>query len=145
MIPDSIGTGQISITFPRIRGGDPCMPGTSLGSWILFPAHAGVIPTCPDCHPSQTAFPRIRGGDSGKVRRCTGKTNRPGFRSRKPGRFWGYSTKVQAAMVRTTAACLSIERIQRAKCKFIAVCVFHAQATSANGISQICRFNRHYL
>ena len=28
---------------------------------------------------------------------------------------------------------------------FIAVCVFNAQATSANCISQICRFNRHYF
>ena len=29
--------------------------------------------------------------------------------------------------------------------KTIAVCVFNAQATSANCISQICRFDRHYL
>ena len=27
----------------------------------------------------------------------------------------------------------------------IAVCVFNAQATSANCISQICRFDRHYF
>ena len=30
-------------------------------------------------------------------------------------------------------------------CVFIAVCVFNAQATSANCISQICRFDRHYF
>jgi hypothetical protein len=29
--------------------------------------------------------------------------------------------------------------------KIIAVCVFNAQATSANCISQICRFNGHYF
>ena len=29
--------------------------------------------------------------------------------------------------------------------KIIAVCVFNAQATSANGISQRCHFDRHYF
>ena len=29
--------------------------------------------------------------------------------------------------------------------RLIAVCVSNAQATSANCISQICRFDRHYL
>ena len=35
--------------------------------------------------------------------------------------------------------------IQRCCCCIIAVCVFNAQATSANCISQRCHFDRHYF
>ena len=70
-------------TFPRTRGGDPggFTHGVSIAGfsphtrgcsqmqeqagkyWVLFPAHAGVIPR-PECWSScRTSFLRIRGGD----------------------------------------------------------------------------------
>ena len=37
------------------------------------------------------------------------------------------------------------KKVNEENSKVIAVCVFNAQATSANCISQICRFDRHYF
>ena len=49
--------------FPRIRGGDPIIDYATGVTAALFPAYAGVIPTCPEAGTPKKAFPRIRGGD----------------------------------------------------------------------------------
>ena len=75
-------------TFPRTRGGDPggFTHGGSIAGfsphtrgcsqmqeqagkyWVLFPAHAGVIPAVRCCRAGKTAFPRTRGGDPKEFR-----------------------------------------------------------------------------
>ena len=52
-------------------------------------------------------------------------------------------TTVRASIPTSWSRCPSIGPC--AEPVFIAVCVFNAQATSANCISQRCRFDRHYF
>ena len=61
------------------------------------------------------------------------------------------SSRLRSEATNTPVGLLSGRTVLRSKMEgprpdkftFIAVCVFHAQATSANGISQRCHFDRH--
>lgn len=85
-----------ALPFPRIRGVDPMHMADCKRQVALSPAYAGVIPQHRGRMPWCRAFPRIRGAYQKTprkvLRECLKKvpikqTNRPGFRSRKPGRF----------------------------------------------------------
>ena len=54
---------RVSMSFPRLRGGDPNHQPTDRSTSRLFPAYAGVIQARQRGAVGQLTFPRLRGGD----------------------------------------------------------------------------------